>query len=331
MAGCCIPAARQLDVPGFVQGQAMLENTRTHFPVEWHEVSKDYSVALLRQLQSRFRAIGLHRPLRPQRYEAGDELAYEVTGVAQAAKARVRLTIEKFVGGGFAGQVYRVKLLACEPAAIPGLCVGQAYAMKILIPPSNFARVFRDSLYFLGFQGAFQLQVNPTAARCGALWQKFIRRAAGIRLGDEQAVVDIHATLIDSNLGSCGELSEWVEGRTWRLEVDERLDLLKRWRKGRSLDPALLGSPEYRAKKEFMRAFVQLLHEVGAHEFARQYEWSTCKSQPNCLKRATTEADPAKGLVAVDFRAGLALLPFLPMRVPGLHSRPYAQPCAPAL
>ncbi len=48
---------------------------------------------------------------------------------------------------------------------------------------------------------------------------------------------------------------------------------------------------------------------MGGYEFARQYEWSTCKSQPNTLKRQGTE----DGLVAVDFRAGLALLPFLPM------------------
>ena len=60
-----------------------------------------------------------------------------------------------------------------------------------------------------------------------------------------------------------------------------------------------------------MRDFVELLHEIGGHEFARQYEWSTCKSQPNCLKRNGTK--PNEGLVAVDFRAGLALLPFLPM------------------
>jgi hypothetical protein len=52
---------------------------------------------------------------------------------------------------------------------------------------------------------------------------------------------------------------------------------------------------------------------MGGYEFARQYEWSTCKSQPNCLKRAGTEAEPSAGLAAVDFRAGLALLPFLPM------------------
>jgi hypothetical protein len=62
-----------------------------------------------------------------------------------------------------------------------------------------------------------------------------------------------------------------------------------------------------------MKKFVELLQDMGGHEFARQYQWSTCKSQPNCLKRTETENDPCGGLVAVDFRAGLALLPFLPM------------------
>jgi hypothetical protein len=186
-----------------------------------------------------------------------------------------------------------------------------------LIPPSGFSCFFRNTLYWIGFQGPFQLQVNPAAARSGAIWQKFIRRGARIHFDNEACVVDIHATFVDSALGSCGELSEWVEGRTWHLEVDERLDLLKRWRNGQIEDGEGLGSPEYRAKHRFMHEFVALLHQMGAHEFARQYEWSTCKSpcksQPNCLKRSNTGDSPFEDLVAVDFRAGLALLPFLPM------------------
>jgi hypothetical protein len=114
-------------------------------------------------------------------------------------------------------------------------------------------------------------------------------------------------------LGACGEISEWVDGRTWRLEVNDHLDQLNRWARNKPVDTDRLGSPEYRAKRSFMRQFVELLHEMGAHEFARQYEWSTCKSQPNCLKRSDTEKAPEEGLCAVDFRAGLALLPFLPM------------------
>ena len=58
------------------------------------------------------------------------------------------------------------------------------------------------------------------------MWQKFIRRGAKIWFGDERTVVDIHATFVDNIMGSCGELSEWVDGRTWRLEVHENLGIL---------------------------------------------------------------------------------------------------------
>ena len=278
-------------------------------------MNMDHSVAVHRQLEKEFQKSALHRPMVVERYEAGTVLTYDIKGVTQRNKARVSLVVEKFVGGGFAGQVYRVKILdiESEDSASEGLRVGGIYAIKVLIPPSNFSRLFRNVLYWIGFQGPFQLQVNPFAARAGALWQKFIRRGAKIRFGEESSVVDIYATFVDEKLGSCGELSEWVEGRTWRLEVDNRLDALKRWIKGKKVDPEKLGSPEYRAKYEFMHQFVEHLHQMGAHEFARQYEWSTWKSQPNCLKRNGSEDSGSDGLTAVDFRAGLALLPFLPM------------------
>jgi len=289
----------------------------------------EYSPDICRKLQLKYQGLGLHRAMRVSRYDAGTELVYNVTGLETPDTARVHLLVERFIGGGFAGQVYRVKILNIQNAwhglparedtarmAVPqiaGLEQGGIYAMKILVPPSGFACLFRDVLYKIGFQGPFQLQVNPAAARAGALWQKFIRQAAKIRFGDDKTVVDIHATFVDEKIGSCGELSEWVEGRTWRLEVDDRMDLLKFWRRGKIIDARHLGSPEYRAKKQFMADFVNLLHGIGAYEFARQYEWSTCKSQPNCLKRKGTDDQPAKGLTAVDFRPGLVLLPFLPM------------------
>ncbi|MGA2172365.1 MAG: hypothetical protein ABSG82_05045 [Sedimentisphaerales bacterium] len=278
-------------------------------------MATEYSADICRKLQAKFQMFGLHRPMRVSRYDAGTELIYSVTGVEKSDTARVRLVVDRFVGGGFAGQVYRVKILDIQNATgtIKGLEPGGIYAMKILVPPSGFSRLFRNFLYVLGFQGPFQLQVNPAAARAGALWQKFIRRAAKIRFGDEKTVVDVHATFVDGKIGSCGELSEWVEGRTWRLEADDHMDVLKLWRRGRAVDVGYLGSPEYRVKKQFMADFVKLFHDVGAYELARQYEWSTCKSQPNCLKRKGTEDDPAAGLTAVDFRPGLALLPFLPM------------------
>lgn len=227
-------------------------------------MANEYSVEVCRELQDRFRRAGVYRPMRVRRYEPGTELVYQVRGFGDNNTVSVSLAVERFVGGGFAGQVYRVKIVRIDGGRIAGLEKGGACAMKILIPPSGLSCLFRDALYWVGFQGPFQLQVNPAAARAGALWQKIIRRGVAIKFGDERAVVDIYGTFVDEQLGSCGELSEWVDGRTWRLEVDDRLDLLKLWGKGKAIDESRVGSPEYRAKKVFMREFVELLHEMGA-------------------------------------------------------------------
>ena len=278
-------------------------------------LAASYSVETCRKLAELFRRAEIIRPMRVGHYDDGDELVYDVMGVVPPRAARVTMQVERFVGGGFAGQVYRVRVTAIDASGeVPaGLEVGGAYAVKILVPPSDFSRRFRDAVYALGFQSPFALQVNPTAARSGALWQKFIRRGAGIRLGSQRAVVDIIATFVDPTIGSCGEISEWVDGRTWRLETNDHLDVLRRWRRGDDVDPRQAGSPEYRAKRTFMADLVKLLREMGAPELARQYEWWTCKSQPNVLKRRDGETNPAAGLTGVDFRAGLALLATMPM------------------
>jgi hypothetical protein len=268
-----------------------------------------YSADAVRELEGRFRACSLYRPMRVRRYEAGQVLDYDVRGVWPERRARVRLEVERHVGGGYAGQVYRVRIadIAAPEGPIAGLEPGLSYALKILVPVSGFGRFIRNLLYGIGFQGPFAPQVNPDASRAGALWQKFIRRGAGGRFGTERSVL---ATLVDPVLGSCGEISEWVDGRLWRYEVDDNLFERLDWKPGRPDEG--LGSPEYRAKRTFMRDLVAMLHEMGAHELARQYEWWTMKSQPNALKRLEAEDDPERGLVAVDFRAGMALLPFLP-------------------
>ncbi|MBM3304432.1 MAG: hypothetical protein FJY79_00570 [Candidatus Aminicenantes bacterium] len=271
-----------------------------------------YSAETVRELVRLHSQQKVHRAFRLSRHEPGTVLEYELQGVFPDGRARVRLEIERFVGGGYAGQVYKVRLsdVSALEGRVAGLEPGREYALKVLIPPSGLARGIRGLLYAIGFQAPFSLQSLATAGRSQALWQKFIRRAARVEWGREDAVVDVLGTLADRALGSYGELSEWVEGRTWRLEADDNLDARRRSKGGHS-GPAD-GSPEYRAKRAFMDRLVRLMHEIGAVELARQYEWWSLKSQPNVLKRAEAEGRPEAGLVAVDFRAGMTLLPFLP-------------------
>ncbi|MBN2445137.1 MAG: hypothetical protein JXO22_00300 [Phycisphaerae bacterium] len=267
---------------------------------------------LRKELEQRFQQCELLRGFCRQRYDAGEVLEYDVTGVVPANSGRMTVEVEKFVGGGFAGQVYRVVLreLTTTDGPIEGLTVGQTYAIKILKPPSGFSCVFRDFLYFLAYQAPFSAQVNPEAMRVGVLWQKLIRRAAVRALDSDNAVCDTFATFFDAELHSFGEINEWVPGRIWQFEVDDRLFERTGFDER---PPENINSAEYVHKKVFMRELVALLHEMGAPELARQYEWWTCKSQPNALKRLDADDSPRAGLTAIDFRAGLALMPCLPM------------------
>ncbi len=174
-------------------------------------------------------------------------------------------------------------------------------------PPSAFSRWFRNTTYWLAFQGPFSSQVNHGACRAGLLWQKLVRRAGLVKFGRETAVKDAYASFWDANLNAYGEITEWVEGRMWKLEADRDITTRRDWK---HVDVEATESLEYVEKRRFMRGMVELMHDMGAPEFARQYEWSTMKSQPNCMKRTDTEDG---GLCAIDFRAGLALLPWLPM------------------
>ncbi|MCX6567108.1 MAG: hypothetical protein NTW38_11950 [Candidatus Aminicenantes bacterium] len=266
----------------------------------------------VRALESVFVDQKVLRPFRLRRYEPGAVLEFEIRGIFPDGRARVRLEILKFVGGGYAGQVYQVVPRSIEPVEgrVKGLEAGRICALKILIPPSGFGSRIRNLFYGLGFQAPFSLQSLATAGRSQALWQKFIRRAARVEFGRDDAVVDIIGTFRDDRLGSYGELSEWVDGRMWRFEVDDDLNARRRWKPG---DPeGGAGSPEYRTKRDFMKRLVALLRNMGAVELARQYEWWSLKSQPNAMKRTAADPDPRAGLVAVDFRAGMTLTPFNP-------------------
>lgn len=272
-------------------------------------MSEPYDPQENRRLEFLIAGADLHYGHAPTRYDPEQTLTYAIRGVCPDVVGRATLTIERFVGAGFAGQVYKVRLdaLDIERGAIAGLEVGRHYAVKINVPASGFSRWFRNVVYWLGFQGPFPYQVHEAAARSGVLQQKLIRRAAALRFNDPRCVVDTYATFFDETIGSFGEINEWVDGRVWRFEIDDHV-----FHRRQPPVDGVEASHEYLAKKDFMAGLVHLLHDMGLPELARQYEWWTMKSQPNCLRRLDAHEDEP-GLTALDFRAGLALLACLPM------------------
>lgn len=273
-----------------------------------------YSRELCAELITRIRSYKLLKPYRLSRYEPGDVLRLELTTAWPEMRGSGVFRVEKFAGGGFAGQVYRCKLESVtfedEVGKAAGLKVGGVYAVKVLVPPGRFAVWFRNLVYWIAFQAPFSAQVLESACRSGLLWPKVLRLASAEAFGTPDAIADTYASFHDANFMAYGEVREWVEGRVWRLESDLTPARRRHWR---TVDPMATESPEYVAKHQFMTRLVAMMHAMGAYELARQYEWSTAKSQPNALKRHASGADPAAGLCAVDFRAGLALVPMLPM------------------
>lgn len=275
----------------------------------------EYSARLCRELEEKAEAVPLRFRRSPIRRETGETIRTTLTGLWPPVKVGAEIHLEKFVGGGFAGQVYRCEIKSLKPegaGGIDGLRVGERYALKILSPPSQFSRWFRDVIYKLGYQAPFSARVNEAACRSGLMWQRLIRLGARAVFGRDDAVKRAHAYFWDERVRAFAEITEWMEGRSWLLETDAKLWRRRHWR---TIDLNETGSAEFIAKRRFMARMVTLLHDMGMPEFGRQYEWWTMKSQPNTMKRTSPGADdsPEGGLCAIDFRAGLALLPFLPM------------------
>lgn len=275
----------------------------------------EYSLGLCRELEERANDAGLEVRHPPMRYEAGHLLETDIKGISPAVEGRVVLEVDKFLGGGFAGQVYRCRLRRLDiegEAEIAGLYKGGLYSVKIVVPPTSFSKNFRNFIYWLAFQGPFSSQVNYDACRAGLIWQKLFCMAAPEALGAKTAVKDAYASFYDPVLQSYGEITEWVEGRMWHLEPDRFIRRRLDWR---HLDLQETDSREFVEKRRFMADMVDLMHSMGSPEFARQYEWWTMKSQPNVMRRSDLSPadESAQKLCAIDFRPGLALLPWLPM------------------
>ena len=110
----------------------------------------NYSVELCKDLERIAQDPQVLIRHRPSRYEKGTVLPVDITGVYPAIHGKAELTVDKFLGGGFAGQVYRCRLTGLhlpEHTFIPGLETGKLYAVKIIIPPttSNYLNLTKNS------------------------------------------------------------------------------------------------------------------------------------------------------------------------------------------
>ncbi len=279
-----------------------------------------YSSTLCRHLQQTAEQQVLLRPVRLTRYEPGTELKLDLGGIWPPWHGRALFRVESYAGGGITGQVYKATLLATEKTdrTDPLIEINRPYALRVFVPWSKPARWVRNVVHALAFQAPYALQGNADAVRAVGLWHRIIRRAAGVTFHDESAVADAFAMFHDETLGSLGLVLEWVEGRPWRIELDERLFAVGDVAEAEA-SPAAEGTArrsacrtEYEAKKAFMDRVVGLLEDLGADELARQYRWWHLTGQVNVLKRASSNGDPSAGLTAVDFVSGLPLLPFAP-------------------
>ena len=132
----------------------------------------EYSVKTCQVLEKIFKNQKILRPFRVQRYDPGADLTYEIQGVMPAGNARLKCEVEEFVGGGFAGQVYKIKVKEIEllKGQIEGIRPGDFYAMKVFIPPSRFAKLFRNistRLAFRDLSHSKSIQMRSEPGPCG--------------------------------------------------------------------------------------------------------------------------------------------------------------------
>lgn len=245
--------------------------------------------------------------LRPGGYDPGDTVKArikDIDGVERDAAFR----IDRYCGGGFAGQVYRATVVICDQN---WLTPGHPYALKFFRTRSGLRKRFRDVMYFLAFQSPFPHQFNEAAVRTGVFMTRLLRIVSKVEFGTEAPINDCYGSFWDDHVGSFAEVDEWVEGRVSDPDVDSgiftrRSHNRRVWRERRSgnlnTGPMMQSDSEIAAKRRFMDAWVRMCSVLGIEDLARQVYWWTGMSQPNVLTRTTGEG---LQFVWVDRRPGL--------------------------
>lgn len=257
------------------------------------------------------RANLLVKPLR-RRYLSGEVVATEVKGIDGGLLGISHFEVDSLLGSGFAAQVYRAR---GED--------GQEYALKPLRPDNGLKESFRNMLFLLGFRVPFSPQSNEDAVQTGLMWQDLLRQATEARFGYEGKVAKPYGYYFDSSLGCFVEIHEFVNGRQVFLEPDDgiftrriiRTKNFFRRHFGKSQEQLPEHDREIDQKQRFMSELVSLSEEMGMDDLARQFRWYTLVSQTNVLRRneVSPEDENSPGLVVVDCRPGLTVLPIIGM------------------
>ncbi len=155
-----------------------------------------------------------------------------------------------------------------------------------------------------GAHCGLRLEHATRAADCArSFWsQRRLRQAAGDRLGSDLFIPHPVGIVLDPDQGVAGVIQEWVDGRPWRLEIDDHV--FQRPRPGPVPDyrePAMFHA-EYLAKRWFMARLERLLRELELFTWARLYHWRGI-NPTRVWKRMGAPDDPYWGLVALDFPA----------------------------
>lgn len=236
-------------------------------------------------------------------YLPGEEIATEVFSPKGNSLGTFNFIVESYAGSGFAGQVYKAKLV--QTSRLHSGIAGQ-FAIKILRPTNRWKEWFRDALFFLSYQTVFAPRVRDTAVRAGLLTNLIIHHAATCADGEFSMFANPVGYFWDSYLTSYAEIYSWETGRTQKYTPDK--GKIIRWLTRRK-DPS---QNEMERKRFFMDWLVSLCNKVGAEGVARQYEWDTWIAQANVLTRASYSNEVSE-FVAVDWRPGLAVPFFLPL------------------
>jgi len=235
----------------------------------------------------------------PEAQFVSRELALHVKGLLPPTTVIVHLKIEEHVGGERDMQVYRAQPTNAD-AAFAGLLPSRSYCVKVFHAYPRWS----GPVYALRRHLTPGRQVPRSvdcAGRVAALWQFVIRAAATQALSGEACVPKIYATFYDQNLRAFGFIEEWVQGRPWRLEIDDHL--FDRSIPGPDVDyknPDQFPS-EYTAKRFFLARMERLLREIGADGLADHYCWKNWNSPRHAILRDNAEWLSYRGLTAIHF------------------------------